>query len=104
MTRRTDQIEAKARQLEVNRPYQGAGFQLVADKQVANHADALPGEHRVYRMELFAKIQMIHFAEIRHVTPSALGGAEPSLPSRGARDKRRPVEVDENVPAKFGRP
>ena len=98
-----DQIEAETRQLEVKHLHEASGFQFVADKQIAEHADALPGEHCVYRMQLLAKVQVVHFAGVRHIPPSASGDREPSLPCRGVRDKRRPVEVDENLTAKVRR-
>ena len=98
-----DQIEAEARQPEVDRLQQVAVLQFVTDKQIAEQADALPGEHRVYRMQLLAKVQMLHFAGIRYVPPSASGGAQPPLPSRRARDERWPVKVDENMTAKIRR-
>src|SRR5262245_10301442 len=98
-----DQIEAEARQLEVERLHQATGFQFVADKQIAEHTDALPGKHCVYRMQLFAKVQVVPFAGIRHIPPSVSGGRESSLPCRGVRDKRRPVKVDENLTAKVRR-
>ena len=104
MAERMHRIKAKARQLEVERLHQSTGFEFIPNKQITEHADTLPGEHRFYRMRLFAKAQVLHFAGLGHIPPSAAGGREPSLPCRGMRDKQRPVKVNENPTAKVGRP
>jgi len=62
--------------------YQRAGREFARHEHVAKNADALPGNHRLDRMQFFPEAQVVHILEFRHIAPLASRGGELSLPGR----------------------
>ena len=80
MIGRADEVEAISRQTQIKGSYQPAGHEFARHEHIAKNADALPGNHRLDRMQLLPEAQVVHVLEFRHIAPLASRSGEPSLP------------------------
>ena len=79
---RTDQVEAVSGKREVQRPHERASLELPRNQYVAANGDALAGDDRIDRVQLFPEVQMFHFAGVGYIAPFLSRIGQPSLPRR----------------------